>query len=136
MTPKELANKIIAGILKKPGVTYQRLEEHALKLNIPLGIFENAMNLVHKDKTIQSKLQRGVIIYVPRKEKTTGPLPHVTWCSENYPWPGKNGVPEFVMPFPEWDLSFIFMKPDEAEAYHATIKNRKLFKKKKYEYKK
>lgn len=131
MSPKELAVKIVAGIIKKPGVTYQRLEEHAKSLGIPLGIFQNAMDLVHKDKTIQSKLKSGVIIYVVREDnKPTGPLAHTTWCNENYPWP-KN----FIMPWPEWNLSFIFMKPDEAEAYHAAAKGKSLFaKKKKYEY--
>ena len=88
MTPKELATKITLGILKKPGVTYKRLEEHALSLGIPLGIFQNAMQLVHKDKTVQSKLKGGVLIYVERATAKPAVDILAEWRKTNpYPYP-------------------------------------------------
>jgi hypothetical protein len=88
MTPKELSIKIVAGILKKPGVTYSKLEDHATKLGIPIGIFQNAMQLVHKNKSVQSKLKVGVLIYIERE----APKPKVDilaeWRKDNpYPYP-------------------------------------------------
>lgn len=104
MSPKELSEKIIAGILKKPGVTYQRLEDHAVSLGIPLNIFLSAMQLVHKNKTVQSKLKGGVLIYVERETlkpkvdilaewRKTNPYPHIKCetcagklCAECFPF--------------------------------------------------
>ncbi len=90
MSPKELSEKIIAGILRSPGVTYQRLEDHALSLGIPLGIFQNSMQIVHKTKSIQSKLKAGVLIYIERE----APKPKVDILAEwrknsPYPYPVK-----------------------------------------------
>jgi hypothetical protein len=88
MSPKELAAKIVAGILKKPGVTYQRLEDHATSLGILLGIFQNAMQLVHKNKTVQSKLKGGVLIYVERAAAKPKVDILAEWKKENpYPYP-------------------------------------------------
>lgn len=88
ITPKELSEKIIAGVLKSPGVTYSRLEEHAIKLGIPTGVFLNAMQLVHKSKSVQSKILKGVLVYVERE----APKPKVDilaeWRKANpYPYP-------------------------------------------------
>lgn len=88
ITPKELADKIVAGVLKSPGVTYSRLEQHAIKLGIPIGVFENSMQLVHKNKSVQSKILKGVLVYVERE----APKPKVDilleWRKQNpYPYP-------------------------------------------------
>lgn len=90
MTPKDLSIKIIAGIIKSPGVTYSRLEEHATKLGIPLGVFQNAMQLVHKDRTIQAKLLKGVLVYVVREAPKPAVYILAEWRSLNpYPYPLK-----------------------------------------------
>lgn len=90
MNPKELSTKIIAGIIKKPGVTYQRLEQHAQSLGIPLGIFENAMNLVHKNRKIQSKLKGGILIYIERESAKPKVDILLEWRKENpYPYSKK-----------------------------------------------
>ncbi len=90
MNLKQLSDKIVAGIIRTPGVTYSKLEAHALKLGIPLGIFENAMQIVHKNKTIQSKLKAGVLIYVVREEKKTAVDILADWWKSNpYPYPMK-----------------------------------------------
>ena len=87
MSPKELANKIVAGILRSPGVTYSRLEQHALSLGISIGVFENSMSLVHKNKQIQAKLKGGVLVYIIREEKKpvkiglTIPYPYTPICN-------------------------------------------------------
>lgn len=88
MTPKELSDKIIIGILRSPGVTYQRLEEHAISLGIPLGIFQNAMQLVHKNKSVQSKLKAGVLIYIERETAKPKIDILLEWRKNNpYPYP-------------------------------------------------
>ena len=88
MSPKELSTKIIAGILKKPEVTYSRLEAHAITLGIPIGIFENAMQLVHKSKLVQSKVKGGVLIYVVREAPKPKANPLAEWRkNSNYPYP-------------------------------------------------
>ena len=88
MSPKELSERIIVGILKKSPVSYSTLEAHAITLGIPLGIFENAMNLVHKNKTIQSKVKGGVLIYVVREAPKPKVNPLVEWRkNSNYPYP-------------------------------------------------
>lgn len=88
MLPKELSTKIIAGIFKSPGVTYSRLEEHANKLGIPLNIFLSAMQLVHKSKAVQSKLLKGVLVYVVREEPKAATDILADWRKANpYPYP-------------------------------------------------
>jgi len=88
MSPKELNEKIIAGILRSPGVTYSKLEEHATKLGIPMGVFLNAMQLVHKSKAVQSKILKGVMVYVVREEPKAAVDILAEWSKTNpYPYP-------------------------------------------------
>lgn len=88
ITPKELSDRIVKGIIKNPGVTYSKLETHAINLNVPLGIFENSMQLVHKSKLVQSKVKGGVLIYVVREAPKPKVNPLVEWRkNSNYPYP-------------------------------------------------
>lgn len=88
MNPTELSTKIIAGILRSPGVTYSRLETHALSLGIPIGVFENAMQLVHKNKKVQSKILKGVLVYVEREAPKVAVDILAEWNKSNpYPYP-------------------------------------------------
>ena len=90
MNPKQLSERIIAGVLKSPGVTYSRLEAHALSLGIPLGIFENSMQLVHKSRKVQSKILKGVLVYVVREAPKTPVDILADWWKQNpYPYPLK-----------------------------------------------
>lgn len=52
-----------------------------------------------------------------------------------YPWPGRDGVPEFVMPFPEIDYSYIFLKPEELDKYKAELRGRIFIPKKRWQQK-
>lgn len=52
-----------------------------------------------------------------------------------YPWPGRDGVPEFVMPFPEIDYSYIFLKPEELDKYKAELRGRIFIPKKRWQHK-
>ncbi len=88
MNPKTLSEKIITGVLRSPGVTYSKLEEHAISLGIPIGVFENSMQLVHKSKKVQSKILKGVLIYVVREAPKPKVNPLVEWRkNSNYPYP-------------------------------------------------
>lgn len=88
ITPKELSDKIVKGIIKNPGVTYAKLETHAIQLGIPLNIFLSAMQLVHKSKVVQSKLLKGVLVYVVREEPKAAVDILADWRKANpYPYP-------------------------------------------------
>lgn len=144
ITPKELSKKIIAGILKSPNVTYSRLEEHAIKLGIQIGVFENAMQLVHKDKTVQAKLIKGVLVYVVRE----APKPPVDLLAEwrkvspyPYPTPCQHCQGTLCAScFPFYDPAHdTIEKIKEAlymtrEEYKAKSQGKTFIRKKKYEY--
>lgn len=146
MEPKELSEKIVAGIIKKPGVTYQRLEAHAVKLGIPLGVFQNAMVLVHKNREVRSKLKGGVLIYVERAVSKPAVDILLEWRKENpYPYPvlckscnGKLCIDCFPFYDAEKDTipkirKRLYMTRDE---YKAQSEGKTFIPKKKYEYKK
>lgn len=132
ITPKQLADKIITGILRSPNVTYSRLEAHALSLGIPIGVFENSMQLVHKSKKVQSKILKGILVYVERE----APKPKVDvlleWRKAN-PYPKMDNTNDCHHEiFNGIDLSFLFLTPDELDEYKNN--GRQVFKKKSYEY--
>jgi hypothetical protein len=136
LDPVSLSTKIVAYIAKNEGVTYEALKERARVKGIEQGVFDNAIARIHKNKKILVKNQEGVLTYGLRPVVVATPSPHLTWCRENYPWPGKDGIPEFVMPFPEIDFSWIFLRPEELQEYKAKIKGLAFRRKKTYEYKK
>lgn len=81
-------------------------------------------------KKLKSTVRGGTIYYqvpppVKIKEHFKSTIP--------YPWPGRDGIPEFVMPFPEIDMSFIFLTPEELDKYKAESRGRTFIPKKKYE---
>lgn len=134
MDPLKLSTLIIKRITELGTVTYDELQQRALEKGIELGIFENAMSRVHKKKTVLVKNVKGVLTYSIKPVVAAITPDHVTWCKTNYPYPGKNGLPEFVMPFPEWDVSYIFLNPDELEEYKEAIRGGRVYKRKRYQY--
>lgn len=124
-TVKDLSERIATGIKKTPNQSYTTLEQHAVRIGIELSTFMAAMELVHQNKQIQSKTFKDDIIYSFAVAKVKVPESQASWIVNNYPYPGKNGIPEFVMPFPEIDLSHIFLKTkEERDAYKAQASGR------------
>jgi len=104
-------------------VPYSQLENRAIEFEIDLDVLDAALQHLHRFKKVKQRMLGGEIVYsaVPR-EKPKDFTPGLTWLRENYPYP-KN----FVMPFPEIDMSYIFMKPDEIKAYRAQAKGIPLY---------
>jgi len=74
-------------------------------------------------KKLKAVARGNDLYYQLAPEPKVQPMEHLTWIRSNYPWPGKNGIPKFVMPWPEWDLSWIFLTPEELVEYKAQAKN-------------
>ena len=134
MDPLLLSSKIIDRIEKDRSVTYSQLEARAVEKGISLDIFESAMARVHKNKSVEMKTTGEEITYTVKKPELPAIHSHVTWCREHYPYPGRDGVPEFVMPFPEIDMSFIFLKPEELDKFKAELRGRVFIPKKRWQH--
>lgn len=131
----ELKERLITYIFNHHPITYTALENVAIGKGFSQLAVMDAMELVHKDKRITQTARGDEIVYRPYVAPVSrSPVTHTEWSSKNYPWPGKNGVPSFVMPFPEWDLSFLFLTPDELQEYKAQVRGRTFIPKKKYEH--
>lgn len=114
-----LSKKILERIAKsKAEVSYSDLEQVAVDKNIDLNIFDAAITKLHRFKKVTQRVKGEEIYYkaVP-KPKRKAPGSHLTWLRNNYPYPKK-----FVMPFPEIDMSWIFLTPDEMLEYKAQAK--------------
>jgi len=128
MTPKELATKIIAGIISSPDVSYGTLEAHAATLGISSGIFENAMVQVHKNKTVYGRMKRGEIIYAPKIKVVKTPGTHLKWVRDNYPEMNSSNDGSGI----EADYSYMFLTPEEFDKYKAELQGRTFIPKKRY----
>lgn len=124
---------IIARILQDKSVTLTQLEQLASKRAVSLSDLYVALDKVARDKRIKRGVRRGEVYYEPAPPPKT-PTDHLKWVRENYPRPGQNGVPEFVMPWIEWDLGFMFLKTkEERDLFISQMKGRPMmYTKKKY----
>lgn len=128
-----LAEKLVLHIDEVKTTTFDKLEARARQHGISMAVFDRAVEKLHKLPQIKRTMKLGTVHYELQAIKPKpGPILSSEWMRDNYPWPGKNGVPEFVMPFPEWDLSWIFLTPDELEEYKNN--GRQVFKRKRYEH--
>lgn len=127
--PVMLAAKIIKRIGADGTTNYAALEARAKELEVPDAIFQAAMTIVHRSKKIERKVKGDDIVYSVKVVKE--PVVHTgaAWVTANYPWPEN-----FEMPFPEIDLSHIFLRGEEREKYKAEAKGRVYIPKQKYEY--
>lgn len=113
-----LPDRIITYILKRDSVTLAHLETVSTDKGFTLPELYTALETVHRDRRItQTSTQAGEVIYRPAIAKVSSPTPHLEWVRDNYPWPE-----DFVMPFPEIDMSWLVMSPDEAKEYKAAAK--------------
>jgi hypothetical protein len=122
----ELSVKIVKHIMAHPGVTYDELEGRARLKGIDLNIFEQAMEAIHRFNKIERRSSvAGQITYFEKKEKP--PDDALTrrqkWIDENYPVMDEtnNGQHEI---FEGVDMSYLFMKPDDAKEWWAKKKYR------------
>lgn len=99
-------------IIRDKTVTLGELEARAEKRGVSIDELYIALEAIHKDKSIRRTTRGGDVIYTYAPKKREEPLAHTTWVRDNYPWPK-----EFVMPWPEWDLSYIFLTPEEMVEY-------------------
>jgi len=125
-TNKEIADRIVTGLLRKSN-TYSALEARAKELNIEMHQFDEAMALVHKDKRIK-QTTRGEEIYYTKTpvKKPKGPGSHIKWLNDNYP------RYEYDMPFPEIDMSWIILSPEEMKQFKAEQSGRTFIPQKRY----
>lgn len=125
-----LSERIIAYILNHHPITYREIEEVAMGKGFSQLAIMDAMELVHKDKRVDQSTRRDDIVYRPY----IAPVVKSPFKSTvPYPYPGRDGIPEFVMPWPDWDLSYILLSPEELEEYKAKAKGRTFIPKKRYE---
>ena len=133
--PNLFAKKIIERIEKSDTeVTYTSLQERAIEKGISLDVLDRALEKLHKFKQIKQRVKGDDIVYtVIEKPKPKDPFATRTWLNENYPYPtpcGADGCTGFCKacePFPEIDLSYIFLKPAEMKEYKAQAKGMPLF---------
>lgn len=119
----ELSDRIIAYITSHSPVTMETLIRVAGDKGFTEEEVLQALQAVHKDPRIRTASGHDSITYVyapPRAPQH--PMGHVEWVTAHYPWPGRDGVPPFVMPFPEWSLSWMFLTPEEMIEYKACQK--------------
>ena len=133
--PISICEKLVLYIGQNPKVSLDALEARAVKHGIAMSVFDQAVAHLHKLKGVKRTASSyGVVKYELQVEKKKDIL--VPWVNipGNYPRPGENGVPEFVMPFPSWDLSHIFLTPTEMLEYRAKLKGKVFIRRKKHEF--
>lgn len=131
MTTSSLLTRVTDYILKRTGTTLGQLEGVVVSAGLSLDELYAALEVVHKDKRITRRVIKGEIVYTPTPEPKA-PTDYLKWVRENYAWPGTGGTPPFVMPFPEIDMSFMFLRTkEERDAYKAEASGRPIWQVKK-----
>ncbi len=121
MTHKELAVKITKYIMAHSPVSYDELEARAKMHGYDLNLFDQAMQTIHRFEGIDSKAVivngKSVIVYAPKKKAPVKEA-MVRWVNipGNYPVMDSSNDCHHEI-FQGIDMSWIWMKPDEAEEY-------------------
>lgn len=132
-----LAQKMVKRIDEYTSLSYSQLQQRAQTLGIVDTLFDAAIDRLHKSKHIVKKVRGSDIIYSIKKESAPSPMSHVEWCSDNYPRYDTNcytSSGQFIMAFPEWDLSFMFLTPEEMQKFKAEQKGMAFVRRRKYEH--
>ena len=108
-----MKNAIINYIKKNQPISYDKIEARVIETGRDLFEFEEAMQQVHKDRRIKVT---DKLVYSYKEPEKKSPNPGSDWLRNNYP------RIEYEMPFPEIDMSYLFLKPDEMRAYLADAK--------------
>lgn len=121
MTHKELAVKITKYIMAHSPVSYDELEARAKMHGYDLNLFDQAMQTIHRFEGVDSKAVivngKSVIVYAPKKKPPVKDA-MVRWVNipGNYPVMDETNDCHHEI-FQGIDMSWIWMKPDEAEEY-------------------
>lgn len=121
MTHKELAVKITKYIMAHSPVSYDELEARAKMHGYDLNMFDQAMQTIHRFEGVDSKAVmvngKSVIVYAPKKKAPVKEA-MVRWVNipGNYPVMDSTNDCHHEI-FQGIDMSWIWMKPDEAEEY-------------------
>lgn len=121
MTHKELAVKITKYIMAHSPVSYDELEARAKMHGYDLNLFDQAMQTIHRFEGVDSKAVmvngKSVIVYSPKKKAPVKEA-MVRWVNipGNYPVMDSTNDCHHEI-FQGIDMSWIWMKPDEAEEY-------------------
>lgn len=112
-----LAEKLIKAIDKEGELSLDAIDARSIKHGIDMRVLDKALEVLHRNKHIDRRVKQGTVYYRIKVVKPVTPASHLAWVREHYPWPK-----EFVMPFPEWDLSFLFLTPAEYKQYKIELK--------------
>jgi hypothetical protein len=109
-----------------------KLETKVLSNGFTLNDFYTALERVHKDKRIVQSTRRGEVWYSPAPEPTVVKTPsHIEWHRNNYPeYPDymKDENGNLIEPFPEIDMSYLFLKTkEERDAFKAKMSGRPMY---------
>lgn len=118
----ELSERIIAYIEKHHPLALTTLEGVVVSKGFTLEELYAALTKVHKDKRVLQSTRGNEVYYTIAPVITKQPSSHLTWVTNNYPWPTN-----FEMPFPEIDMSHLFMTREQALEYKAAAKNMPTF---------
>lgn len=112
-----LSKRVKEYILKRNGTTLTQLEGVVVSAGFSINELYQVLNTIHRDKSIRRSVQKGEVVYSKMPEPKA-PGSHLSWVTKNYPWPDN-----FEMPFPEIDMSWLFLKPEQMMEYKAAAKN-------------
>lgn len=106
-----LKDRLIRYILKRDTTTLMQLEGVVVSAGYTLDELFATLDKVHADKRISYTANAsGEITYRPTNAKPVVGS-HLTWVNENYP------RYEYDTPFPEIDMSWIVLSPEEMKKF-------------------
>lgn len=129
LTTTQLSERIFEFIQESGSVTDDQIFARGQSKGLTVNAIELALHRLHKHpqvKTQQKQSDEGVFLVYSIKElriKKADPTSHITWINQNYPYKEPCGAPgckewcDQCMPFPEIDMSYLFMTRDEAKAF-------------------
>lgn len=128
----DLSERILKYIENHHPISYTKIVQVAAGKNFCETEVITALDKI--GKKLKQTVKKNEIWYDLLPTPTVPQTPkHISWLGLNYPYPGKNGIPEFKMPFPEIDYSFIFMNREETLVYKAQAKGMSVHMVKKYQ---
>ena len=131
----ELKQRIITYIIKNAPVTIDTIIEQATSKGYTELEVLNTLEQVHKDKRIKQTTRGNTVVYTLYTQQEPKPQTHLTWLRQNYPTPDPwnlDSEGNFIEPFPEIDMSWIVMSPDEIKEFKAEMSGKPVMYNKRY----